>query len=80
MVAESIGADQVWAGTPTVPGLSGRGIGVVVIDSGVAEQGHFAALSTLMAPAVRDLHRCFIKPTEKIEGIDVRAGRRRVAA
>lgn len=50
---------------------SGEGITWAVIDSGVAEHGHFAAHSTLMAPAVRDLHRCFIKPTEKIEGIDV---------
>jgi serine protease AprX len=35
VVAQSIGADQVWAGTPRVPGLAGRGIGVAVIDSGV---------------------------------------------
>jgi serine protease AprX len=48
VVAQSIGADQVWAGTPRVPGLAGRGIGVVVIDSGVdpkhaALQGRIAA-------------------------------------
>ena len=35
VVAESIGADQVWAGSGEVAGLSGNGIGVAVIDSGV---------------------------------------------
>jgi serine protease AprX len=38
VVAESIGADQVWAGSGEIGGrvgLSGRGIGVAVIDSGV---------------------------------------------
>ena len=34
-MAQSIGADQVWAGTPAIPGLAGRGVGVAVIDSGV---------------------------------------------
>jgi len=33
--AESIGADQVWAGSDEVPGQTGRGIAVAVIDSGI---------------------------------------------
>src|SRR5437868_4233632 len=32
---ESIGADQVWAGIGGLRGLTGRGIGVAVIDSGI---------------------------------------------
>ena len=35
MTAESIGADQVWAGTGAIQPQSGTGIGVAVIDSGV---------------------------------------------
>jgi serine protease AprX len=33
--AQSIGADQVWAGLDSLPGLSGAGISVAVIDSGI---------------------------------------------
>jgi serine protease AprX len=35
VTAESIGADQVWAGGERLPALSGAGIGIAVIDSGV---------------------------------------------
>jgi serine protease AprX len=35
VTAESIGADQVWAGSDSVPALSGAGITVAVIDSGI---------------------------------------------
>jgi serine protease AprX len=35
MMAESIGADQVWAGSDDLPALSGEGISVAVIDSGI---------------------------------------------
>jgi serine protease AprX len=35
ILTEAIGADQVWAGTNTLKALSGRGVGVAVIDSGV---------------------------------------------
>jgi serine protease AprX len=35
VTAETIGADQVWAGGDRLPPLSGQGIGVAVIDSGV---------------------------------------------
>jgi serine protease AprX len=35
MTAESIGADQVWAGSDELPGLSGAGVTVAVIDSGI---------------------------------------------
>ena len=34
-VIEAIGADQVWAGSDNVPALTGKGIGVAVIDSGM---------------------------------------------
>jgi serine protease AprX len=50
VVAESIGADQVWGGTPLVKGLTGRGIGVAVIDSGVDPQ--HAALAGRIAATV----------------------------
>ena len=33
--AESIGADQVWAGTDRLPPLTGQGVSVAVIDSGI---------------------------------------------
>src|ERR1700704_1143138 len=33
--AESIGADQVWAGTDHLPPLTGQGVSVAVIDSGI---------------------------------------------
>ena len=32
----ALGADQAWAGLLGVPGVAGRGIGIAVIDSGVA--------------------------------------------
>ena len=35
MTAESIGADQVWAGAGDLPKLSGKGVTVAVIDSGI---------------------------------------------
>jgi serine protease AprX len=35
LMAESIGADQVWAGSDDLPALSGAGISVAVIDSGI---------------------------------------------
>src|SRR5437870_11186789 len=35
VTAESIGADQVWAGSADVPPLTGQGITVAVIDSGI---------------------------------------------
>src|SRR5262245_20409138 len=34
----TIGADQVWAGSDGVPGLTGKGVGVAVIDSVVDEK------------------------------------------
>ena len=42
VTTESTGADQVWAGLDGVRGFSGRGIGVAVIDSGVAPHGALA--------------------------------------
>ena len=35
MTAESIGVDQVWAGLDNLPALSGAGVSVAVIDSGI---------------------------------------------
>ena len=35
MMVESIGADQVWAGSDDLPALAGEGIAVAVIDSGI---------------------------------------------
>ncbi|MFN7917289.1 MAG: S8 family serine peptidase [Vicinamibacterales bacterium] len=35
IITEGIGADQVWAGTQTMRGVTGRGVGVAVIDSGM---------------------------------------------
>src|SRR5205823_233659 len=35
VTAQAIGADQVWAGAGSLPPLSGRRIGVAVIDSGI---------------------------------------------
>ena len=35
VTAQTIGADQVWAGSESVPALSGAGVTVAVIDSGV---------------------------------------------
>src|SRR5688500_15965885 len=34
--ATATGADQVWAGIAGLPGYTGRGVGVAVIDSGIA--------------------------------------------
>jgi serine protease AprX len=48
VIAQSIGADQVWAGAETVKGLSGRGIGVAVIDSGV-DPKHAALAGRILA-------------------------------
>ena len=48
VVAQSIGADQAWAGTRQLKGLSGRGIGVAVIDSGV-DPRHWALAGRLAA-------------------------------
>ncbi len=41
VTAESIGADQVWAGSEGLPMLTGAGVAVAVIDSGV-DFGHAA--------------------------------------
>ncbi len=38
VTAESIGADQVWAGSADVPALSGSGVTVAVIDSGIDDK------------------------------------------
>ncbi len=35
LTTETIGADQVWAGAGTLPPLSGKGVGVALIDSGI---------------------------------------------
>jgi serine protease AprX len=50
VVAQSIGADQVWAATPKGRGQAGRGIGVAVIDSGVDPK--HAALAGRIAASV----------------------------
>src|SRR5439155_15377384 len=34
-VIEAIGVDQVWAGSDAVPALTGKGVTVAVIDSGI---------------------------------------------
>jgi serine protease AprX len=44
----SIGADQVWAGSHGLPPLSGAGIGVAVVDSGV-DAGHPALRGRVVA-------------------------------
>ena len=33
---EAIGADQVWAGLERLAGLTGRGVGIAIVDSGIA--------------------------------------------
>ena len=38
VTAESIGADQVWSGSKDMPSLSGKGITVAVIDSGIDDR------------------------------------------
>ena len=44
VTAEAIGADQVWAGAfEGLPGFTGRGIGVAVIDTGVARHPYVAS-------------------------------------
>jgi subtilisin family serine protease len=35
--AKTIGADQVWAGDSATPGVSGKGVTIAVIDSGVGD-------------------------------------------
>ena len=37
--ARAIGADQVWAGSATMPSFTGNGVGVAVIDSGTLTSG-----------------------------------------
>ena len=39
----AIGADQVWAGLEGLAGLTGRGVGIAIVDSGIARH-----------PAIRD--------------------------
>ena len=48
VIAQSIGADQVWAAAEPVKGLSVRGIGVAVIDSGV-DPTHAALAGRILA-------------------------------
>jgi subtilisin family serine protease len=36
VTTQSTGADQVWAGWNGIPGFTGKGVGVAVVDSGVA--------------------------------------------
>jgi serine protease AprX len=43
VTAESIGADQVWAGTADLPALTGRGVTVAVIDTGMDLRHHALA-------------------------------------
>src|SRR3954453_5620133 len=48
VTTEATGADQVWAGVAGLRGLTGKGIGVAVIDSGISAQhtalrGHIVA-------------------------------------
>ena len=47
VTAESTGATQIWNGLDGLPGFTGRGIGVAVIDSGVAP--HRALRSQVIA-------------------------------
>ena len=48
VTAEAIGADQAWAGTDDVPALSGRGVSVAVIDSGI-DTTHYALRGRVVA-------------------------------
>ncbi len=48
ITAETIGADQVWAGAGDLEPLSGKGITVAVIDSGI-DTGHAAFRSRVLA-------------------------------
>ena len=48
VTAESIGADQVWAGSEGLPALTGAGIAVAVIDSGI-DFGHDALKKRVIA-------------------------------
>ena len=36
VTTEAIGADQVWAGAAGIAGFTGRGVGVAVVDTGIA--------------------------------------------
>src|SRR5207247_8420488 len=38
VTAEAIGADQVWAGSSGTPALTGKGITIAVIDSGIDDR------------------------------------------
>jgi excisionase family DNA binding protein len=48
VTAETIGADQVWAGAAGAPSLSGAGVGVAVIDSGI-DTTHVALRNRVVA-------------------------------
>ena len=48
ITAEAIGADQAWAGSDDVPALSGRGVSVAVIDSGI-DTTHYALRGRVIA-------------------------------
>src|ERR1041384_5741700 len=48
VTAETIGADQVWAGADALPALSGKGVTVAVIDSGI-DQTHAALRGRVVA-------------------------------
>ncbi len=48
VTAESIGADQVWAGSEGLPVLTGAGVAVAVIDSGI-DFGHAALKKRVLA-------------------------------
>ncbi|PYQ84272.1 MAG: hypothetical protein DMG02_31840 [Acidobacteria bacterium] len=61
VTAESIGADQVWAGSEAVKGLTGAGITVAVIDSGIdtthaALRGRVIATKDFLGGDGRDLY------------------------
>ncbi len=46
VTGEAIGADQVWRGLEGLKGYDGRGVGIALIDSGIAS-----------LPAIREPHR-----------------------
>jgi len=37
VTSQAIGADQVWAGALGLPSLTGQGVGIAIIDSGIAD-------------------------------------------